>query len=93
MSDDKKNVMATLAQEFQQLGVARDELRLQLRLARAEAKDEWERLERTWERLEIELKQVGDHAKVPAKEVSIAVRNLMSELRRSYERVKAELKS
>ncbi len=92
MDDDKKSVRETLAHEFNQLAAVRDELRVQLRLARSEARDEWDKLERTWERVETEFKHLGDHAKAPAKEISDAAQTLMTELKRSYERVKAEIK-
>ena len=92
MADEKKTLRETVAHEFSQLAAARDELRVQMRLARAEARDEWDRLERTWEQVETEFKHLGDHAKAPAKEISAAARTLMTELKRSYERVKAEIK-
>lgn len=92
MADEKKTVKETVAHEFSQLAAARDELRVQMRLARADARDEWERLERTWEQIETEFKHFGDHARAPAKEISAAARTLMTELKRSYERVKAEIK-
>ena len=93
MDDDKRSLREALTREFDQLATARDELRVQLRLARSEVRDEWDKLERTWERVETEFKHLGDHAKAPAKEISAAAQSLMKELKRSYERVKAEIKA
>jgi phage-related minor tail protein len=87
-----KNLKDTLQRELELLGKARDELKVQMHLAKAEAREEWTRLEGTWQRVQDELKRVGEHAKEPAREMGGAARSLLDELKRGYARVKSQLK-
>jgi hypothetical protein len=69
----------------------RDELRLQLHLAKAEAKQEWERLEVKWEQARGKMEVVGREAGKAAHEVGAALKLALDELRKGYERVRALL--
>ena len=89
---DAKEVKAGLQRELEMLAKARDELRLQIKLAKAEAADEWKRLESTWLGIEAEIKRVGEQSREPVKDMATAARALMEELRRGYDRIKAQLK-
>jgi ribosome recycling factor len=81
----------TLRRDFEKLAQARDELRVQVNLARADARDEWKRLEQTWHKVEDEVKRAVDHTKQPTKELSGAARTLIEELERGYARIKTEI--
>ena len=89
---DTKEFKESLQREVEALMKARDELKLQLSLAKSEAKDEWARLETTYERLQSEIKRIGSDAKEPLKDIGSAARQLVDELKRGYTRVKSELK-
>lgn len=73
------------------LQTQRDELRVRLHLAKAEAKDEWEKLEKKWEHLRGRLEVVGREAKDASKDVLAATRLLAREIKEGYDRVRALL--
>ena len=89
---DTKEIKESLQREVEALTRARDELKLQLSLAKSEAKDEWARLETSFERLQGEIKRIGIDAKEPLKDISNAARNLLDELKKGYTKVKADVK-
>jgi predicted nucleic acid-binding Zn-ribbon protein len=89
---DAKDVKAALQRELELLAKVRDDLRLQLKLAKSEALDEWRKLENTWFGVESELKRIGEQSKEPVKDMTAAARALMEELRSGYTRIKAQLK-
>ena len=66
----------------------RDELNLQLHLAKAEVKQEWEELDKKWEQLEERFDSFGNEAKQSAGEVAASLRQLAGELDRAYKRLK-----
>ena len=65
----------------------RDHIRVQLHLAKADAKDEWATLEHKWEHVRGTMDRVGDEAGHAAREVGAALRLAAEELRRGYERI------
>lgn len=73
------------------LARTRDELRLQAQLAKAETRTELNRLEATWQRVQDEVRRLGEQAKVPAVELGGAARALLDELASGYSRIKREL--
>jgi predicted nucleic acid-binding Zn-ribbon protein len=85
------DVAETIKEELETLAALRDELRVQLSLAKADALDEWHRLEKSWQQIENEVKRVGAHSKGPAKEIGTAARDLIKELRDGYNRIRAQL--
>jgi hypothetical protein len=66
----------------------RDELNLQLHLARAEVKQEWEELEKKWDNLEQRFDSFGNEAKASAGEVAASLRQVAADLDRAYKRVR-----
>ena len=76
-----EKLMATLAQQ-------RDELKLQLHLAKAEAKDEWDALEGKWEQAQGKLAQVQTAASESLEDVRAAADLLADELKNGYERIR-----
>jgi hypothetical protein len=73
----------------------RDELRVQMHLAGAEAKEEWERLEKKWNRFvaekSAESKPVRDAVEESAKDVGTALEQVAEELKKGYQRIRSLL--
>lgn len=88
-----KNLKEALERDLASLSRTRDELRVQLQLAKADARDDWKLLEQAWQRVENEIKRVGDHTKEPVKDIGEAARSLLGELKTGYERIKSQLKN
>jgi len=89
---DTKEIKESLQREIEALTKARDELKLQLSLAKSEAKDEWSRLETSFDRLQSEIKRIGIDAKEPLRDIGVAAKNLLDELKKGYSRVKTDVK-
>lgn len=89
---DGEELKQRFTQELRELQTLRDELKVKIHLAAADARDQWDALERKLEKVENELGRVGDHAKEPLEEISAATRNLFDELKKGYARVKEQLK-
>lgn len=70
------------------LRAARDHLRLQMHLARAEARDEWAALEERWHRLEQALGGLAEASDATRREVMAAAGLLVEEIERGYERMR-----
>jgi seryl-tRNA synthetase len=78
-------------QIIEKLRQERDELRLQMRLGKAEFKDEWEELEHKWEKLEARMSGAAEEAKEASKEVGAAFGVLADELGEAYRRIRHRL--
>jgi chromosome segregation ATPase len=77
-----------LDEVIEELRQQRDELRLQLHLAKAEARAEWDELEKKWNHLEVRLAAVSKEAKGSATDVGAALGVVANELGRAYQRLK-----
>lgn len=75
------------------LRTERDELRVQLHLAGAEARAEWERLEPRLAEYEARAARVGEAAGDAARDVGSALGILGEELAAGYARIRAAMKS
>ena len=73
---------------IEELKTHRDELRVRIHLAKAEAKEEWQRLEREWERLLPRLEATRREAGRTTEDVSAALRLAMDDLRKGYQRIR-----
>lgn len=73
--------------EMESLRRTRDELQVQMHLARAELKEEWEKAETKWSRLEGEVHRLRDRAAAPTKELKHAVTELANDIGESYARI------
>ncbi|UVT15750.1 MAG: hypothetical protein H8K04_18425 [Nitrospira sp.] len=87
MADAKEQM--TKAVEY--LKQQRDELQVQLHLAKADAKDEWARLEKQWEEIKPKLEGAREEAGKTAESVSTALGLAIEELKKGYERLKGRL--
>lgn len=70
----------------------RDEIRVQLHLAKEDVKDEWDDLEKHWERFRRKLDDVIHDAEEASRETRTNARQMGNELKDSYERLKKRLK-
>lgn len=79
-------------QEFDTLAMLRDELRLQVHLAKAEIRDEWNiRLEPTFRLLKTKLDRVEQASAATLEEMRPTLKTLLEELREGYERIRKSL--
>ena len=67
---------------------ARDELRVKLHLAAADARSQWEELEKKWQHIEGRAKVIGREAGHTAEEVGAALSTALDELRAGYARIR-----
>ncbi len=84
MTDKLDKVIETLKTE-------RDELKLQAHLLKAEAKDEWHKLEKEWDNLELKLGHLKEGAKESAEDIGAAASQLADEIGAAYQRIKKSL--
>ncbi|MCG6975407.1 MAG: hypothetical protein LJE56_03240 [Acidiferrobacterales bacterium] len=73
------------------LKTQRDELRVKMHLAAADAKDQWEQLEGKWGHFEAKAKQVGEQAGEASKDVWAAAKDLGTEIKEGYDRIRKTL--
>lgn len=69
----------------------RDELQVQLHLAKADAKDEWARLESQWNDIKPKLEAAREEVGKTAESVGDALSLAIDELKKGYERLRSRL--
>ncbi len=77
-----------LDEALESLERIRDEIRVKIHLAAADARDEWEQLEKKWNHLRGKAGSIGRVAGDAAEDVGEAVDLLGQELKRGYERLR-----
>ena len=82
---------AKLEELIGKLKQERDELRVQMHLAKAEAKDEWQELEKKWEILENKLAALKRETKDASKDIGAALGVLSEEIANAYRRIRKTL--
>jgi chromosome segregation ATPase len=82
----------TLDQLLADLRQQRDELRLQMHLAKAEARDEWDAIEKRWQQVESRLGRAADEAKSGAQNVGAALEQVAEEIGSAYRRIRESLR-
>jgi hypothetical protein len=86
------NLKEALQRDLEVLARTRDEILLQLSLAKAEARDDWKALEERWTRVQGEIKRTASESEGTVKEMGESVGTLLEDLKGGYERIKAQLK-
>ena len=81
-----------LQHELDVLARTRDELLVQLSLAKAEARDDWKALEERWVRVQGEIKRTASDSQDTIAGMGDSVRTLLDDLKGGYERIKTQLK-
>jgi CBS domain-containing protein len=95
-SNPKENEVMTevrerIHEELDSLRRTRDELRVQIHLARAEGKELWEQLEHKFEEVEAKVRLVAKEAEEPLHNVSDAAKMLLDEIRDGYKKIRETL--
>lgn len=85
MKDDLNKLNETVKQY-------RDELRVQLHLARQDVRDEWDDLDEYWDRFRQKLDDIRRDAEGVGEETRETAYNLGEELKAGYERIRKRLK-
>ncbi len=84
--------MNELVQELKQY---RDELRLKMHLAKADARDEWEKLEQRWDaferRFDDQKDAVEDFVEGASDKIEESLERVAGEIKQSYQRLRAKL--
>jgi hypothetical protein len=86
------NLKEVFQHDLDLLAQTRDELLVQLSLAKAEARDDWKALEERWMRVQGEIKRTASDSEATVKEMGESVRTLLDDLKGGYERIKTQLK-
>ena len=66
----------------------RDELRVRMHLAKAEARDEFERLEKRWDQVRGRLGVIAKEAGEAGKDVGAATRQVLQEIKSGSQRIR-----
>ena len=82
--DDLKKVIDDLKRQ-------RDEINLQLHLAKAEVRDEWDTLETKWEEVKGKMANVNEVASQTKESVTAGAGLLADEIKQGYDRIKKAL--
>ena len=77
--------------QFSNLKRLRDELKLQAHFFKAEARDEWERIEKDFVQVEQRFGQLKETAKESAKEIEGATERLLDSVKTGYEKLKSHI--
>ena len=84
-------VTEQIAKALEHLKQQRDELQVQLHLAKADAKDEWARLESQWDEIKPKLDAAREEVGKTAESVGAALGLAIDELKKGYERLRSRL--
>jgi len=92
LSRSKEDAMANAREEIeklmQQLEQQRDELRVKMSLAKLEAREEWEKLEKQWAQLKANAPQIREDLGAAAGGVAAALKKAAEEIRDGYARLR-----
>ena len=83
--------MESLQKIAEDLKRQRDELLLKLHLAKADARDEWAKLEVQWEDVKTKMDTVRQEAEKTTESVSTGLGLVLDELKQGYERIRKGL--
>ena len=93
MSDDPTKLLQDdFAAVLKFLRRERDELRVKMHLAKAEAKEEWEELEEKWQHFHNKASHIGEAASEASQDVKAATGMLADELKHGYAKIKQAFK-
>jgi len=81
----------SLQSAVQDLERRRDELKLKMHLAKADAKAEWDNAERKWEQIRTELKRAEQGGGEAMADVRDGAKKLVNEVTGAYERIRDQI--
>ncbi|MEP1446862.1 MAG: hypothetical protein ABJK37_12185 [Paraglaciecola sp.] len=76
---------------LEQVKQERDEIVLKAHLLKADARDEWHKVDKQWEHFKSKAGQVGKEAKGASEDVSAAAKLLGEEIMKSFQRIRKSL--
>jgi len=82
-----------LHETVDKLARQRDQLRLQMHLASAEAQDEWQRAEAKWKSVQAKLAEAKKATGDQVEKIRKAVDEVMGELATTYQKIEAAFKN
>ncbi|QBQ53492.1 hypothetical protein [Nitrosococcus wardiae] len=89
MMRDDKDALEELLDSLKQ---QRDELRVQMHLAKLEAQEEWEEIEKRWDHeVKPKLDAVRDDTLESSKNIFNSLRSIAEEIENGYKRIKKDL--
>jgi len=80
-----------LEQEADELRTIRDEIEVQMHLAKLDARDRFDGIEKQWEHADQKLKQLGAAGREAAEDIGAATKIVLDEIRSGYEKLKGML--
>ena len=86
-----KNEITEVEKLVAQIKQERDEIVLQAHLFQADAKDEWQKIDKQWEHFKFKAEQVGKEAKGASEDVYAAAKILGEEIMESFQRIRRTL--
>lgn len=87
MSEETKDNKSILDKLFSEIEQDRDRLNLQAHLLKADAKDEWDKVEKKWHQFKGNTQHVGHEAKEASKDLLAATQLLGEEIKAGYKRI------
>lgn len=91
MNDFIEKLEDRLEDALAKLRTERDELRVQLHLLKAEARDEWDAVEKKWTQLEQKYDRIYEETRDASGDVGEAFHQLADEIRQAYRRVRQSM--
>lgn len=90
-NDMTQSAKAEVDKLIEQVKQERDEMLVRAHLFKAEAKDEWRKVDKQWEHFKAKSEQVGSEAKNVSGDVAAAAKLLGEEILRSFQRIRRAL--
>jgi hypothetical protein len=75
--------------QAEEVRAARDEIRVRLHLAKMDARDQWELVEKQWEHAEAKLRQLANTANEANDDIVEATELLLNEIRDGYKKLRS----
>jgi hypothetical protein len=90
-NDMTENAKAEIEKLVEQVKQERDEIVVRAHLFQADAKDEWDKVDKQWEHFKSKAGQVGKEAKGASGDVTAAATLLGEEIIKSFQRIRKTL--
>ncbi len=77
-----------LERELEDLRATRDELRVRLHLGKMDAQEQWEQVEKQWQRVESKLMLAGEAGREVAEDIGEATSLVIEEMKEGYTKLR-----
>ena len=74
--------------QAEEMRATRDEIRVRLHLAKMDARDQWDQLEKQWDHAEAKLKQLAGAANEATDDIAEATQLVLNEMRDGYNKLR-----